>query len=247
MKQLIIILMVISFSACTVTKTLVEKKVLYDAKKILLVQEKDKSYTLTNKRTKEVLKLKFIRWISESYQVLDKDNKIFYINNAWDIKEKVTEYIGFCGTVPQWTLKIVDKGIYFEVLADETFYDQNNTPAEAIMRISKEEADEIMFINGKTKFFYTENHGLGFGAPPPRMLIFKKNGKYFTKDDPTLQLDAIDFSKGPFPYTQKGNLYGLLSIVKPKYKSIGAFDYFLAKVEKEDGTVAYIDTHGNEY
>lgn len=225
--------------------------VLYDYQNIRLTKNLENNrYKLTNKKSKEKFEnLKFVRRIAHYFQVLDENNKMFYIGEDWKKEQEVHDFFGLCGSVPTYTLTVNSKGTYFEVLEDETFYDQNNEiPAEVISKINKNDADVIVFVNGKNNFTVTGNFSEGIVTTHPRMLILIKDGKYFTQENPNLKFDAIDFSNyGHSLKTKKNNLYGLLGIIEPKYKRIEKFKYYLAIAETQDEKIVYIDTEGNEY
>ena len=225
--------------------------VLYDYQGIRLTKNLENNrFKLTNNKNKEKFEnLKFVRRIAHYFQVLDENNKMFYIGEDWKKEQKVHDFFGLCGTVPNYTLIVKPKGAYFEVLEDETFYDQNNEiPAKVTSKINKNDADVIVFINGKNNFNFTGNFNEGIVTTNPRMIILIKDGKYFTKDNPGLKYDAMDFSNYSHSIkTMKNKLYGLLGILEPKYKRIEKFNYYLAIAETRDGKIVYIDIDGNEY
>lgn len=225
--------------------------VLYDYNDIRLTKNHENNrFKLTNNQSTDKFEnLKFVKRIAHYFQVLDDQNKVFYIGEEWKKKQKVDDFFGVCGTVPHYTMKIVATEANFEVFEDETFYDRNNKiPAKVIFKIKANEADSIVFINGENNFNFTSNFGIGVNTTHPRMIILIQNGKYFIRDNPNLKFDAIDFSNYSHSLkTMKGSLYGLLGIFDPKYKKIEKFNYYLAEAVTTSGKHVIIDINGNEY
>jgi hypothetical protein len=246
MKNIIIsIILSILFIKCFAQSV---DSVFYQSKNILLTQNLETGrYKLITNQTYD--ELNFARRINRYFQILDVNNQVFFIGEDGVKKKEVKDYISVCGTVPHFTLSIKKTESYFEIFEDETFYDYNNEiPAEKKQQVSIQEADSVLFINGKTDFNFTSNFDVGIGTTDPRMLILVKNGKYYSKDNHDLKFDSIYFTKYYHSLkTMKNNLYGLLGIIEPKYKRIEDFNYYLAKAETENGEVVYIDIEGNEY
>lgn len=222
--------------------------VVYKSENILLTQNLEtKNYRLV---TNEIYdELMFVKRIYSYFQILDANHQVFYIGEDGEKKREVKDYIGVCGTVPHYELSMKHSNAYFEIFEDETFYDHDNEiAAEKIHQISNQEVDSVLFINGKTEFKFTSNFDVGIGSTDPRILIFVKDGKYFSNDAPDIRFDSIDFTNYDHSLkTKKNNLYGLLGVVEPKYKRIEDFNYYLAEAETENGEVIYIDIEGNEY
>lgn len=193
--------------------------------------------------------LSFAKRINSYFQILDENNQIFYIGEDGDKKGEVEDYMGYCGTVPHFTFSIKNTGTHFEIYEDETFYDsKDQIPAHKTRIINTQNADSVLFINGKTQFNFTANFGLGITTTNTGMLILAKNGKFFLKDSPELKFDSIDFTNYHHSLKTKSNdLYGILGVVEPKYKRIEDFIYYLAEAETVNGETVYIDIEGNEY
>lgn len=194
-------------------------------------------------------RLKFVRPIYPQLQILDADNRLFYLDTDGDLREQLIARLGYCGSVGHFTLSVQRTTDSITVFEDETFYDsQNQIPPEQQLSISLDEADSVVFINGRTTFNFTENFGIDIHISDPRMVILVKNGQFFLQDQPELRFDAIDFSHYRHSLkTKKDNRYGILGIVAPKYKHIDRFEHYLAKAQKEDSNIVYIDLEGNEY
>jgi hypothetical protein len=222
--------------------------IVYKSETILLTKNlKTGSYKLIANETYD--ELAFVKRIYSYFQIIDRNNQVFYIGEDGEKKDDVKDYIGVCGTVPHFTLSLKNTGTCFEIYEDETFYDYNNeNSAEKKQVIKIQEADSVLFINGKTQLNFTSNFDVGISTTNPRMLILVKDGKYFLNDASELKFDLIDFTNYYHSLkTTNNNLYGVLGIVEPKYKRIESFTYYLAEAETENGEIIYIDVEGNEY
>lgn len=225
--------------------------VTYESDVLLLEKNVTKNtYSLTNKENKESFTdLKYIERMFQYFQVLDKDNQIFYINEEWEKKDEAQDFIGLCGTVPHYKLSILSEKDSFLITIDETFYDMGNEfPAEPLMRISKEKADKILFINGDSTFTYSANFSYSNKVTPPNTVILVKDGKYSIYGEEEMIIDAIDFTAfSPALKYSVGELHGFLHITAPKYLKMSDFSDNLAQVVTKDGREIYIDMEGNEY
>lgn len=249
MKKLSILFLMLGL---TITiQAQIKDSVIYDSQEILIKKAFDsEKITITNKQTNEQLSdIKFAKRIYNYIQVLDADNNMFFLNDNWEKKETVRDYIGVCGTVPHYTLSNKKEDKELSVYKNETFYDYGDVvPAQKIDAIPHSLADSILFINGKEEFSYTSNFVYSIGIINPETLILKKDGKYFVNGNQQEGYDAIDFSNYYHSLkTKRGEFYGILGLVEPKYKDIAAFDYYLAKASTEKGLEVYIDIEGNEY
>lgn len=226
--------------------------IIYKSEKFTIVKRfKTNRYTIRNERNGQLISdLKFINRIGLNFQVLDNNNKIYYLNENLEKSDSFNNFLALCGTVPHYELTVKSDGENFLIMEDETFYDHmNKNPTEEIARVTKAQADKVLFINGSDKFNFTENFGIGEGTTiDPRTIILCKNGKYSFLKQPGQNYDTIYFSESSGSLkTQKKNLYGYYGIVEPKYISISDFKYFLAAVTFENGKTGYIDYLGNEY
>lgn len=209
-----------------------------------------KAFTVIHRPTqKRYEHLKFVKVLYPQLQILDANNTMYYLETDGTLKEQVTTRLEVCGTVPHFIVWVTRTASSLEVWEDETFYDYDNQiPAKKTATIPLSEADTIVFINGKSRIDFTENFGIGINTTDPRMLILVKDGQFFVPDHPNQTFDSIDFSNCEHSLkTEKDNRYGLLGIIGPIYKRIAPFEHYLAKAEKEDGTIVYIDLEGNEY
>lgn len=193
-------------------------------------------------------KLKYFGNALRYWQVIDENNKMFYLDDKMKKSELKENFLGLCGTVPHYTLKINPTKKEFIVMEDETFYDYGNqTPAEEKFRISKDEADEVYFINGKKEFNYDGNYGFAGVRAQPDLVIYKKDGKYGIWQDQTKTMyDEIYFENSNLKLKKDGKsgFYGFTEI---KYDDIQPFIFNLARIKKTDGKTGYVDVNGKEY
>ncbi|MCB9261770.1 MAG: hypothetical protein H6607_05285 [Flavobacteriales bacterium] len=218
------------------------------SEKHFLVQNPEtKRYKLVLDTTYE--NLKFARLYSRCFQVLDENNRIFYVSVLNGAKSKDPDFIGICGTVPHYTLSIKHSGSCFTVFEDETYHDyQNKIPPEKKRQICDKDVDSVLFINGRTEFKFDSNFEIGIKNVDPQTLILVKDGVYYFEDSINIGYDSINFNDySPTLKTFKNGLCGLHGIIEPKYIRIGVFKTYLAEAETIDGRTIYIDIEGNEY
>lgn len=226
--------------------------IVYESENVqLLFCKEGKDYTWIDKNSNKKLKhLKFARKLGHEFQILDRENNLFYIDENGKRSDE-SEFRRFvCGTVPHFILKVATTDSTFEVYEDETRYDSGNRVPEALQRvIAKEEADSVFFINGLKEFAFTSNFGyMSFLQVDPWMVLLSKDGQVFALDNPEETYDAIAYSfDKQLLLTQKDGLYGILDLVEPKYAEISGFEFYLAKVQLPNGEVTYIDVEGREY
>ncbi len=250
MRTLLLAIVIALFGSKAYSQT--TDSLVYEFQKIKIVKNLDTNYyTLSNKQSKKTIrKLKFIKRIAHYFQILDKNNTIYYLNEDFERKNTVEDYFGVCGTVPHYTLSIIESKDDFIIMGDETFYDSGNKiPAKKTLTISKKEADHVFFINGKSEFKYTENFGVGGTTViNPTTVIIEKDGKYSFYGTKQKVYDSVSFNAYyPSIKTEKNKLFGYYTIVEPSYTKIGNFVYYLAKVQFVDGTDGFIDIEGNAY
>jgi len=182
------------------------------------------------------------------WQVIDENNEMFYLNDKMKESNIEENFLGLCGTVPHYTLKVNSTQKEFIVMEDETFYDYGNQiPAEEKFRISKNDADEIYFINGKKEFNYDGNYGFGGVGAQPDLVIFKKDEKFGIWQDETKTLyDEISFENSNLKLKKDGKS-GFYGFTKIKYADIQPFIFNLARIKTTDGKSGYVDIYGKEY
>jgi hypothetical protein len=217
----------------------------------IVVKKTSKTFCILDEKGKrKISNLKFVKRISQYYQVLDKNNKIFYINDAFERKDSVEDFRGVCGTVPHYTLRIKETDSFFLIYSDETFYDYGNLiPEEILTKIPKTQADKVLFINGLDSFKYTSNFTYLNPIIDPTTLILVKSNKYSFNNKPKEFYDSICFDDWYFPSlkTVKNGYYGYYNICPAQYKWIGRYRYHLAKVQLKSGKYGYIDDEGKLY
>jgi len=140
--------------------------------------------------------LKYVERVKDSYQVIDAENEIFILDaTTLEKKEKAENIYWVCGTVPHYTLAVEEQKDSFAITIDETFYDMmGEIPAEEFMKISKEKADSIVFINGQNTFNYSANFSYTTQTINPQTVILVKDGKYSVAGAEGIQYDSIDFT-----------------------------------------------------
>lgn len=240
MKNLIICLLSIVITVTGVAQP--RDTVLHESRNILLSQNLYSSkYKLVIWDT-TYTNLKFAKRIYSAFQILDANNQVYFIGDDGQITEDIQDERGYCGTVEHVSFSIRSNGAYIQIYKDVGFLGENDqNDADKIHEISVQDADSVLFINGRAEFSYMA----GMGPRAPLILILVKDGKYFLEETPHLKYDSIDF--GQSRKTKRNNLYGLLGIIEPKYKRIEDFNHLLAKAETVKGEVVYIDIDGNEY
>lgn len=195
--------------------------------------------------------LKYVENVGDSYQVIDANNEIFLLDAAsLEKKDKARPLYWVCGTVPHYTLAVEEQKKDFVITKDETFYDfGNQTPAEEFVKISKDKADEILFINGKNTFDFSSNFSYGTKIIDPQTIILVKDGKYtIFGEEEERQYDSIDFTGfSPTLKYSSNDLFGFLNITGAKYTEVSDFQNNLARVTTVDGQKIIIDIKGNEY
>lgn len=224
----------------------------YETTNLKILSSKiEKDYCWLNKNTGETVKhLKFVQELGNEFQILDSENQVFYIDASGNRSDTTTYRRWVCGTVPHYTVSVVETDSTFEVYEDETFYDhKNQTPAALQTTISKKDADSVLLINGRREFNFDSNFDyVRFVNSDPRTVILVKDRQFFTSTDREKKYDTfIYWRSGGLLLTRRGALYGILDVVSPKYAEISPFEYYLAQVKLPNGEVRYIDTEGNEY
>ena len=249
MKVLSTVCLFFFISISTLAK---EVKIVEDNDALRITYSAEELYTVYDKKSGKVYEnIKFVKRIYSYYQVLDENNSIFYFNDQFDIKNEVNDFMGLCGTVPHYNLKIKETKSHFVITSDETFYDSNNeVSAEAIHQFSKSEIEDVSFVNGQKEFMYTSNFGLFQpNSIDPNWLILKMDGKYAIHSNLQRKYDWIATygETGNHLKTKKENLYGYYNIIEPQFISLENFTYYLAKGIDQNGNDVYIDMEGSRY
>jgi hypothetical protein len=200
---------------------------------------------VTNEKTYD--SLYFVKQFSyDHFQVLSANNRIFCIGR--DGKEKV-EIVDPC------EYSFPDKCDSFFIRQTPSYFLISSTQEycfhgvpNLIDRIERKYADSIFLINGKTEFNLDSSFCGLSELVRPETIILMKDMEYFSRENPSLKFDSIDFSNyGNSLKTVKNGLYGILGVVEPKYRRIDDFDFFLAKAEKVNNEIVHIDYKGNEF
>ncbi|MCP4441777.1 MAG: hypothetical protein GY810_22960 [Aureispira sp.] len=181
-------------------------------------------------------------------QILDSKNNAYILNDNFQKVDAPTFY-GLCGTVPHYELKIIERGDYFVIMEDETFYDNENK-IPAIDSILKEGITDIYFPNKTKVVHYTSNDFYDNHTPIFfKTILIEKNGKTgIVKADKTVDFYDEVVSQGNLLKVKNKKGWGYYTITKStKYKNLEPFNYTLAQFELKNGETGYIDTKGNEY
>ncbi len=190
-------------------------------------------------------KLKFVGYAENDLQVLDHNNKIFYLDYQLKIisfPEKVETL--YCGTVDDFIVEIVDRDTHY--LIEKTINPiTSNQPTitKIIDSIPKNDINNIYFLNQKRNIQYDAN--LFF----PETLIIKnsKDKTGIRSNRITQYFDEVNFKNAYALKVRKSKFYGYYGITKVKYVTLGEFVFNLANFELENGKKGYIDFQGNEY
>ena len=232
----------------------------------MIIKKNDGTYSILNKEGNERFSdLRFAKSISwEFAQLLDQTNNVILLNGDLKRVEKAKTMFGFCGTVPHYTMAIVEEGNDFIITSDETFFDHDQKePAKEIWRFSKEIVDHLEFISGSQEFRYDSNFGIGEAIQvEPRTILANKNGKWaiptYSQEYSDEQFKEFYAKELSFIYdsvflhsnvikTQLDGLFGYHGISAPKYTVLQSFDHHLARFDLPNGQTGFIDTNGNEY
>ena len=213
-------------------------------------------YNIINNNTNEKLQeLNYVNIISSYYQVLDSKNRMFFINEEWDIKKEVNDFDDICIMESYYLdlirLSIELNGEFYEICERPIIIDYENEStfekaSNLSFKINKNLVDEIFFINGKSKIQYQKGDLLN-AKTDPRTIIILKGKKYFTFRNSSVKYDYISTNQYPFLRTKNNDLHGLFGIIEPKYKRISEFNYYLAKAILPSGELVFIDLEGTEY
>lgn len=211
----------------------------------------ENTYQITGKKSKSIFSnLKYVGSVGDSYQVIDANNEILLLDaTTLEKKDKAENLYWLCGTVPHYTIAIEETKDSFVITKDETFYDYGNQEvAEEIIKVSKSEADSIVFINGKNTFDFSSNFSFTSRIIDPMTIFIVKDGKYTVLGKEGLKYDTVDFTGyAPTLKYTVDNLHGFHNITEAKYSEVSDFQDNLARVTTAKGKEIIIDIEGNEY
>lgn len=196
--------------------------------------------------------LKFFERGNRFYQVLDENNRMFYLNDELEEANGNHDFFGLCGTVPHYELTVKKEGDFFKIYSDETFYDWEGKEGPVVIdSIPLSNADQVLFMNGEEKFVYNSNYGIGHKIfNKPTALILVKDGKKGIRSMgmKTIWYDEVSLLGRNLLIGEKSGLYSVPIIDSmPEYTSIGPFKGHLAEFTLANGCSGYIDTKGNRY
>ena len=231
-----------------------------------IIKNTNGTYSILDKEGNERFSdLRFVKSISwEFAQLLDQKNNIVVLNGNLERVEKAETPFGFCGTVPHYTMAIIEEGNEWVITSDETFFDHDQKiPPKELGRFSKNDVDYLEFISASQEFKYDSNFGIGQTIQiEPRTLLASKNGKWaipeYVKEYSDNQFHEFYSKVLSFDYdsvfvqsnvikTKVDKLFGYYGISTSKYKTLEDFNHHLARFELPSGQTGFIDTNGNEY
>ncbi|MFD1553057.1 hypothetical protein DNU06_12065 [Putridiphycobacter roseus] len=190
--------------------------------------------------------LKHVTLLYPNLQVITAKNELLYLDT--DLKKVAVlddPFYGVCGTVPHYALTIEKSANGFDILEDETFYDQNNEPPVIKKSIPFSKADQVTFINQLTSYLFTANYGYGdYWIPDPRTVIYQQ-GKYtYILDDPeNMAYDKVSLKDGKL-MVEKDGLIGIYGYTAVMFKSIEAYSYDIATVTMPNGKKGFVNLKG---
>ena len=181
-------------------------------------------------------------------QVLDNKNKMFYINeNGAKVKEAnlITEV---CGTVPNYTYKILRKNNTFIVTELVGYDGEENIAAKEIGSISAVGIDKINFPNGSKKVMFDANESMFYATEIFLNAVLLSKGKKqgVLYNNTVRYFDAVSYVNGVLK-VQTNNKVGYYNITEVTYKDLEPFANGLAKFTTNNNKTGYIDASGNEY
>ncbi len=193
-------------------------------------------------------KLNFWGVAGNSFQILNENNELFYLNDKLkkisenEIKE---EEIGYCGTVDEFYYKIIETEKNYLLELKTNYLGGVPNKIEILDTISKKNIKNISFIiTGNKEVFYTENDDF---VNIDLFIETNDNKKGLRGGGHTLYFDEIDTTNLRAVKVKRNGLYGYFGVTKTKYKKLENYKYNLAKFELPNGQKGYIDYEGNEY
>lgn len=251
MKNTIVLFFLFAFLSNVHAQT-TSKITEFESDNLSISQDVSKNtFQITSKTSDLVFSnLKYVGSVGDSYQVIDANNEIFLLDAvSLKKKDKAKNLYWLCGTVPHYTIAVEETKDSFVITKDETFYDMmGKEAAKEVMKISKSDADSIVFINGKNSFDFSSNFSYSSRIINPMTVFLVKDGKYSVSGEKPVKYDSIDFEGySPTLKYSVGDLHGFHNITEAKYSKVSDFQDNLARVTTAEGKEIIIDVEGNEY
>ena len=185
--------------------------------------------------------------MQQGIQVLHKSGELFYYDEAGLGHAEMKNFLGLCGTVPHYELKIEENEAAFIVLEIETFYTESDQQAyKPINTIWKASVDSISFLNKQQTFNFTSNFGIFVSfSPDPRTIVSYKDGKLRFSENQNWYDDF--WMENEVLYFREGEAIGIYGLTEALFKSIDPFENNLARVTLLNGQKAFIDQEGRLY
>ena len=216
--------------------------------------EKQHYYFVDDKDSIVYDNLKFAREIMKKYQVLDDQNKMFYIDESLVKSDNTHIIYSICGNYDTYTVNIEEDENYF--VAAQTSIDKRYEDSTIVYKftfdsIPKTLVDSAFFLNKKMEFTYDKGIYY-FGRNDKnrinyKRIIVKKEDKYgfWDNHEVTELFDEITMSS--YFKLKKIGLWGYESITDIQYTVLEDFEYYLARFKYKDGRTGFIDKEGKEY
>ena len=206
---------------------------------------KHNEYFVENNSGKVLLKgLNYFGRIDGGFQALNKKNEIVFYNLKLKELNQAPEpqFIGFCGNVSNWKVKIEEKEDYYIVRKLEGHSGNYGDVWQKTDSIPKSDTKDIYFLDKTKNIEFNEN----FYFPETIIIAYMDSSYGIRKNQKTFLFDAVDFSNTPIKVKCNG-LFGYFETTEIKYKKLDTFTYNLAPFELDDGKKGYVDNFGNEY
>lgn len=210
----------------------------------------DGTFTIKNEKGKNSYsKLKFVGHLGPYLQILDRNNRMHYLDGSGNKTNVVSIHFGLCGTVPNHVFEIIESDCCYIVTDNENFYDYGDViPPAKIDSIPKGGISDIYFANRK-KTIEVNGNDFVFSHTKtfPQAVIIEKNGvKGIWYNSAFTIFDGLQYDYGIFK-VERNNLYGYFGITAVKYKTLRPYEHALAPIKTVDGRTGYIDGNGKEY
>ncbi|MBK9329779.1 MAG: hypothetical protein IPM95_10855 [Sphingobacteriales bacterium] len=147
------------------------------------------------KNDKRIFKnLKYVEYLVSFIQVLDKRDRIFYIDKDFKKKKEAKFSYGVCGTVPEYVYEIVENKTNYSVVF-YTGYDNKKPHLVETDTIDKSGITAINFSNGNSYIRYDGNHSVGkiFPVYPHAIIITKGSQQGIFYDNKLEMFDSVKF------------------------------------------------------
>ena len=212
------------------------------------VHKKGNLITVKDKNDKIVLNdIKYISQINnDSIQILNNNTEIMYVNKYLKPFNATTKtpppFLGVCGNVATYSLKIEESNNYYILKKAESFTNTNFDNYKTIDSINKMDVKNIYFLNKKRQLEFDGNF-------PKLEYIIIDYGDYYgiLEEQYGIQyFDDVDSTTSPIKVKRDG-LYGYYNTTRIKYLELHSYVFNLAEFKNSNDKKGYVDRIGNEY